>query len=244
MPDALDSPTDDEPDLDSIVELFVTERIGLADARAQVAWHEHQLKELAKAHPEAAALLSPDSEYTKADLRSDELNATLSRINPTLKLTGDEEDYWLKLWDYARANLGVSEDEFDGMTREDLAAVVEAGLPSVPFPVTSDDSASVAAGGADDNFPVQMSSPPKGQRNKWARSRSPHAGILHASVREMEMKSGGLTQLQMCDRLDALKLRPSDLVGWRHLTWRSAYQSTQYRGPVKKWLSNVTSVTP
>ena len=57
------------------------------------------------------------------------MNAILKRINPPLKLTGEEDDYWLQLWDYAHADLGVTEDQFDDMTREQLAGIVDAGLP-------------------------------------------------------------------------------------------------------------------
>jgi hypothetical protein len=57
------------------------------------------------------------------------------------------------------------------------------------------------------------------------------------------MKAEGLSQLQMCERLDAQKLRPPDLVSWRNMTWRAAYRSPEYNGTVKKWLSKVTAVT-
>ena len=228
----MNSPTDDDPDLEQIHELFAAEEIALVEARAQVAWHERALAELAKAHPGVAALRPPVSEYTVADMRTDELKDALGRINTALKLTGDEEDYWLRLWDYARANLGVPEDEFDGMTREKLAGIVDAGLPSVPSAETPDESPADSDG----------ETLPKEQRNKWARSRSPHAVGLYAIVREM--KGEGLSQLQMCERLDARKLKPPDLVGWRNLTWRAAYLSPKHGGAVKKWLSKATAVTP
>lgn len=137
----MNSPTDDEPDHESVIDLFFAERIALVKARAEVAWHEYQLKELAKAHPAVAGKLPPLSDYTLADLRSDELNDSLDRINAALQLTGEEQDYWLRLWDYARGNLGVAEDEFDSMTREKLAAIVGAGLPGVPCASTPDESA-------------------------------------------------------------------------------------------------------
>lgn len=207
----MSSQTDDEPDLDSILDFFAEERIALADARAQVAWHELQLKELAKAHPEAAAMLPPFSEHTKADLRSDELNATLSRINPTLKLTGEEEDYWMQLWDFAGANFGVTEDQFDEMTRERLAGIIDAGLLGLAA------------------------------KQQLSRSRSPGTASLYQRVREL--KKAGITQLQMCARLDAQKCPLPDLVAWRDLTWRAAFLSPKYNGSVKKWLSKITSVT-
>jgi hypothetical protein len=211
----MNSPTDDDPDLEQIHKLFAAAEIALVEARAQVAGREWALARLAKAHPGVAAKRPPVSEYTVADMRTDELKDALSRINPALKLTGDEEDYWLKLWDYARANLGVNEDEFDGMTRERLAAIVEAGLPSVPAPQ---------------------------KRKQWSRSRNPGTAFLYATIRGM--KEAGLTQIQMCERLDAQKLKPSDLTGWRDLTWRAAYLSPKYNAAVKTLLSKATAVTP
>jgi len=210
----MNSPTDDDPDLEQIHELFAAEEIALVEARAQVAGHERALADLAKAHPGVAAMRPPVSEYTVADMRTDELKESLSRINSVLKLTGDEEDYWLRLWDHARANLGVPEDEFDGMTREKLAEIVDAGLAGVLA---------------------------QQQRKQWSRSRNPGTITLRETVREM--KVAGLTQLQMCERLDARKSRPPDLVGWRHLTWRNAYLSAKHGGSVKKWLSKATAVT-
>jgi hypothetical protein len=41
----MNSPTDDDPDLDRILERFAAEEIALFDARAQVAWHERVLAE-------------------------------------------------------------------------------------------------------------------------------------------------------------------------------------------------------
>ena len=214
MPDALDLPTDDESDLDSIVELFAAEEIALFDARAQVAWHERALADLAKAHPEAAALRSNVSKSTAADLRTDELKDPLGRINAALKLTGEEEDYWLQLWDYAHADLGVTEDQFDDMTREQLSGIVDAALPDILA---------------------------KHQRNQWSRSRRPGTETLYARVREL--KKEGHSQLEMCVRLDAQKSKLPDLVAWRDLTWRAAYLSPKYNGSVKKWLSNIRPVT-
>jgi hypothetical protein len=211
----MSSPTDDDPDLEQIDELFAAEEIALVEARAQVAWHERALAELAIAYPEVAALRPPLSEFTVADLRTEELKDALGRINAALKLTGDEEDYWLSLWDHARANLGVPEDEFDGMTREKLAEIIDAGLAGV------------------------LAQQP---RKQWSRSRNPGTITLRETVREM--KQPGLTQLQMCEQLDARKLKPPDLVGWRHLTWRKAYLSAKHGGAVKKWLSKATAVTP
>src|SRR2546421_12066866 len=127
----MNSPTADDRDLERILEVFAAEEVALFDARAQVAWHERALADLAKAHPEAAALRPPISEFTMADLRAGELKDTLGRINAALKLTGDEEDYWLQLWDLAHANLGVTEDQFDDMTREQLAGIIDAGLPDI-----------------------------------------------------------------------------------------------------------------
>ena len=127
----MNSPTDDDPDLEQIHELFAAEEIALVEARAQVAWHERALAELTKAHPEVAAMRPPVFECMVADLRIDELKDALSRINAALKLTGEEEDYWLQLWDFARANLGVTEDQFDDMTREQLAGIVDARLPEI-----------------------------------------------------------------------------------------------------------------
>ena len=132
-----------------------------------------------------------------------------------LKLTGEEEDYWLQLWDFARANLGVTEDQFDDMTREQLAGIVDAGLPDILA---------------------------KQQRNKWSRSRSPGTEALYDRVRAL--KQAGYSQLEMCDRLDAKKSKLPDLVAWRDLTWRAAYLSPKHGGAVKKWLSKVTAVTP
>ena len=100
----MNSHTDDEPDLESIHELFASEETALAEARSRVTWHEHRLKELTKAHPAAAALHQPALELTLSAFRKDELDAILKRINPTLKLTGEEEDYWLQLWDFAGTN--------------------------------------------------------------------------------------------------------------------------------------------
>lgn len=210
----MNSPTDDNPDLERILELFAAEEIALFDARAQVAWHERALADLAKEHPEAAALRPPVSEFAAADLRSDELNAILNRINPPLKLTGDEEDYWLQLWDFARANLGLTEDQFDDMTREQLAGIIDAGLPDILA---------------------------KQQRNQWSRSRRPGTETLYARVREL--KKEGHSQLEMCVRLDANKSKLPDLVAWRDLTWRAAYLSPKYNASVKKWLSNIRPVT-
>ena len=72
--------TDDDPDLERILELFATEEIALFDARAQVAWHERAIADLAKAHPEAVALRPPISEFAVADLRTGELKDALGRI--------------------------------------------------------------------------------------------------------------------------------------------------------------------
>lgn len=58
------------------------------------------------------------------------------------------------------------------------------------------------------------------------------------------MKSQGLSQFKMCERLDAEKMKPPELVKWRDLTWRKAYRSPEYGGTVRKWLSKVTRVTP
>jgi hypothetical protein len=136
----MNPPNDDDSDFDAD-ELFYREESALIDARAKVASCEYELARLAKKYPQNAALRPPDSEYTVADLRTDELNKVLGRINSALGLTGEEQDYWLKLWDYARANRGVAEDEFDGMTREKLAAIIEAGIPSVERAVKPADSA-------------------------------------------------------------------------------------------------------
>ena len=211
----MNSPTDDDPDLERILELFAAEEVALFDARAQVAWHERALAGLAEAHPEAAALRAPVSEFTIVDLRADELKDALGRINAALKLTGDEEDYWLQLWDFAQANLGVTEDQFDNMTREQLAGIVDAGLPDILA---------------------------KQQRNQWSRSRSPGTEALHDRVRELKKMRN--TQFQICERLDAQNCQLPDLVAWRDLTWRKAYRSPKYNGAVKKWLSKIKPVTP
>ena len=211
----MSAPTDNEPDLDSIHELFAAEEIALAEARSIVEWHEHRLAELTKAHPDVAALRQPALNTTLAALRGDDLNAILNRINPLLKLTGEEEDYWLQLWDYARANLGVTEDQFDDMTREQLAGIVDAGLPDILA---------------------------KHQRNPGSRSRRPGTETLYARVREL--KKEGHSQLEMCVRLDAQNSKLPDLVAWRDLTWRAAYLSPKYNGAVKKWLSKIKPITP
>jgi hypothetical protein len=130
-------------------------------------------------------------------------------------LTGDEEDYWLQLWDHAHANLGVTEDQFDDMTREQLAEIVDAGLPDILV---------------------------KQQQNQWPRSRRPGTEALHARVREL--KQEGHSQLEICVRLDANNSKLPDLVAWRDLTWRKAYLSPRYNGAVKKWLSKIKPVTP
>ena len=211
----MSSQTDGEPDLEGILEIFAAEEIALFDARAQVAWHERALADLARAHPEAAALRPPVSEFAVADLRTDELKDTLGRINAALKLTGEEEDYWLQLWEYAHADLGVTEDQFDDMTREQLAGIVDAGLPDILA---------------------------KQKRNQWSRSRRPGTETLYARVREL--KKEGHSQLEMCVRLDAQNSKLPDLVAWRDLTWRAAYLSPKYNGSVKKWLSKIKPVTP
>ena len=211
----MNPPTDDDPDIERILELFAAEEIALFDARAQVAWHERALADLAKAHPEAAALRPPVSESTMADLRTGELKDALARINAALKLTGEEEDYWLSLWDYSQANLDLTEDQFDEMTREQLAGIVDAGLPEILA---------------------------KQQRNQWSRSRSPGTKALYARVREL--KEEGHSQLEICVRLDAQNSKLPDLVAWRDLTWRAAYLSPKYNGSVKKWLSKIKPVTP
>jgi hypothetical protein len=238
----MNSPEDD-PDLD-VEDIFSQQRIALVQARAKLAFHKFELARLAKEYPEVAARLPPFEEYTVADLRTDELNEAVGRINVTmgLGLTGEEEDYWLRLWEYARANLGVGEDAFDGMTREKLAAIIEAGLQTgATSPMSSAEPADADNGAvnkpalAEPTLPIQ-------HRNSWARSRSPHTETLYAIVRQM--KALGLPQLEMCERLDAQKRRPPDLVGWRDLTWRAAYLSPKYNGAVKKWLSKATSVTP
>ncbi len=55
----MSEPTDNEPDLDRIHDLFADEEMALADARSKVVWHEHRLAELTKAHPDVAALRQP-----------------------------------------------------------------------------------------------------------------------------------------------------------------------------------------
>lgn len=180
---------DESPNPEHIFDLFAEVEIALAQARAQVAWHERRLTELAKAYPDAAVLRQPAAAITLADLRSDELNETLSRINSSLKLTGEEPEYWMRLWDHALANFGVTEDEFDDMTRERLAAIVEAGLLKVPT-VPPEDLPAIPE-------PAPVAAPAAQLRQRWSRSRKTGTSRLYELVREM--KEEGISQLGMCE---------------------------------------------
>ncbi len=240
----MDPPTNHDPDL-SAEELFNREQTALVDARAKVACSAYELTRLKKEYSETAALHPPASEYTVADLRTDELRNVLGRINVALDLTGEEQDYWVKLWEYALAKGIVAADEFDEMTREGLAAIIDAGLPivddnlmiSVESHVERGDSRNTVV----DQAAGESPSAPTQPRCRWARSRSAHG--INIARRVVSMKKGGLSQLEMCERLDAQNIKPPDLVGWRHLTWRAAYRDKRHGGSVKKWLSKVTAVT-
>jgi hypothetical protein len=168
-------------------------------------------------------------------LRSDELNWKLTRINSALDLTGAESDYWLNLWDYAHANLGVAEEQFDDIKREDLAALVEEGLPTVPVIPQPEALPPVTEA-------VLPEVPAVQQRTRWSRSRKLGTSQLYDLVREMRKMD--FSHLEICERLYAQKSTLPGLVGLRDLRWRAAYISPQYGGSVRKWFSKVTSVTP
>jgi hypothetical protein len=206
---------DDSASPEQIFDFFADEEIALAQARAQVAWHERRLTELATKYPDIAVLRQPLHEITVAELRSDELNAALSRINSALKLTGEEPEYWMRLWDHALANFGVSLTAPAMPRSEELPTTPELAPAAIPA--------------------AQL-------RQRWSRSLKPGTSELYDLVRAM--KEEGISQRGMCERLDAQKSKMPDLVGWRDLTWRAAYMSPKYTGAVKKWLSKVTSVTP
>lgn len=225
----------DDTDAEQIFDLFAEEEIALAQARTQLAWHEHRLAELVKAYPEFAALRQTAQEITLTDLRSEELSTALTRINSALNLTGEETDYWLRLWDHALANFGVTEDQFDDMTRERLAAIVEAGLLTTPKVPQPEDLRAIPEPAPAVVQPVTQ------PRQRWSRSRKPGTSRLYELVRAMKVE--GISQLGMCERLDAQKSNMPDLVGWRDLTWRTAYLSPKHGGAVRKWLSKATAVT-
>jgi hypothetical protein len=114
-------PTDDkdpEDHADGILEA----QLALVDARARL---EYELSRLTQEHPDTAAGTPPLEEYSVTDLRSDDLNGALLRINAALGLTGEESDYWLKLGAYARQRLSLSDDDLQHMTRERLAELIE-----------------------------------------------------------------------------------------------------------------------
>ena len=79
----MSSPTDDEPVFDSVHELFAAEEIALFDARAQVAWHERVLAELAKELDLTTSQLSIAYLLTHPEVSSVITGAThLSQLEP------------------------------------------------------------------------------------------------------------------------------------------------------------------
>jgi hypothetical protein len=73
------------------------------------------------------------------------------------------------------------------------------------------------------------------------RSRSQTAIDLRLSIREM--KAAKLTQIEMCQRLDANRKPGPEGARWDGLTWAKAYRSPKHRGKVKAWLSKAARVT-
>ena len=67
-----------------------------------------------------------------------------------------------------------------------------------------------------------------------ARSRGETLIALEGELRKM--KAEGLTQREMCDRLDCNK-QPRPFCKWNQLTYSKAYRSKEHGGSVKKWLS-------
>lgn len=55
-------------------------------------------------------------------------------INTGLGLTGDEPDYYRRIWAFARVELGLSESDFWVLTASEFAALVKHKRPPVPTP--------------------------------------------------------------------------------------------------------------
>jgi|ERR1019366_7919312 hypothetical protein len=120
---------DQPPDLE---EEFYAAEMGVVEARSALCQAEYELTRLGKEHPEIRR--RPDSD--PPDLRADLDQDALKRINAALKLTGKEVDYWLRLAAYAREKLGISDDDFQGMTRETLVGLIQEGLEGPGGPVS------------------------------------------------------------------------------------------------------------
>lgn len=64
---------------------------------------------------------------------------------------------------------------------------------------------------------------PAGKNTHRGRARDPHVSRLRREIRAI-IKQGRTTYLEICQALDAKRLRPPDGVNWRDLTWEAAYR--------------------
>jgi hypothetical protein len=118
----------DEPSREELENEFLELQQAVVDARSACRRAEYELAHRTKEYPEIAARIPPIRDLqTLAETRSDELTSTLKRINRALGsgLTGEEPDYWLQLAAYAREKCGLTDDDFQDMTMERLAAFID-----------------------------------------------------------------------------------------------------------------------
>jgi len=84
--------------------------------------------------------------------------------------------------------------------------------------------------------------PPRTGRRNASSARSRDQALVDLCAEVRSMKAEGLSQLQMCERLDANNWPRPENAKWRHLTWRKAFRSEKYGRPVKVWLSKAANV--
>jgi hypothetical protein len=85
--------------------------------------------------------------------------------------------------------------------------------------------------------PIEPNGHPRGP----ARSRSQDGIDLRVSIRAMRAEN--LSQLAMCQRLDANHQRGPEGARWDGLTWVRAFHCPKHKRKVKVWLSKAARVT-
>jgi hypothetical protein len=81
----------------------------------------------------------------------------------------------------------------------------------------------------------------KGGRQDLRKQIASGAGVGQTKVVIKSLNTEGLTQYEICERLDYLKYPRPPRVRWRHLTWTAAYRDSKSHDAVKTWLSKAVA---
>jgi hypothetical protein len=148
------------------------------------------------------------------------------------------QDYERKAWEMYRGVVYI--EPVAGVNRE-LKAIEDRSLHWCKESLRRlirNDSKPVGESDAQGGMETRRSIAPEQKGTGSARSRDKKIVELEAEIREM--KAEGLSQKEMCSRLDANKWELPSGARWRHLTWTKAYLSREFGRSVKKWLSKAT----